>query len=98
MSAADLADVPPAVVTVTSTLPVPAGDVTVNVVALTNVTLVPGVAPNWTVATTLNPVPVTVTAVPPLAGPPEGLMPLTVGAATEYVNLSSAAVVEVPPR
>ena len=64
----------------TSTVPVPAGDIAVKVVALTNVTLVPGVVPNWTVASELNPVPLTVTTVPPEGGPLVGLSELTTGA------------------
>ena len=47
-SAADVAEVPPAVVTVTSTVPVPAGEVAVIWVAELTVTPVAAAAPNVT--------------------------------------------------
>ncbi len=79
-SAADVADVPPALVTVTSTGPADsAGETTVNEVALTTVTADPAVAPKATVDPGRNPVPVTVTAVPPAIGPDAGTRPETVG-------------------
>ena len=78
-----MADVPPGVVTVTSTVPVPAGDVAVTVVALTGVTLVAAVAPNMTEEAPVSTVPVMVTVFTPAAGPDVGLIPVTVGAATK---------------
>jgi hypothetical protein len=81
-SAADVADVPPAVVTVTSTVPVPAGDVAVIEVAELTVKLVALVAPNLTAVAPVNTVPVMVTEVPPAAGPEVGEIDVTVGAAT----------------
>jgi hypothetical protein len=81
-SAADVADVPPAVVTVTSTVPVPAGDVAVIEVAELTVKLVALVAPNFTAVAPVNNVPVMVTDVPPAAGPDVGAIEVTVGAAT----------------
>jgi hypothetical protein len=78
-SADEVADCDPATVTVTSTCPVPAGDVAVNDVALLKVTLAAGAEPKSTVAALVKPVPVTVTLVP--AGPLVGLMAVTVGAA-----------------
>ena len=81
-SAVDVADVPPTVVTVTSTVPVPAGDVTVSEVAELTVTPVAAMVPNLTAGH-----PGEVGAgdghpVPPVAGPLVGLTAVTVGAAT----------------
>ena len=81
MSAADVAEVPPAVVTVTSTMPVPAGEVTVIEVAVSAVT-VPAVEPNLTEVADPRLVPVTTTLVPPALGPLVGAIEDTVGAAT----------------
>ena len=81
-SADDVADVPPAVVTVTSTVPAePGGEVVVIVLALTTVNGVAGVTPKVTAVAPVKPVPVIVTEVPPASGPAAGEMPLTVGAA-----------------
>ena len=52
--------------------------------------------PNVTVDALVNPVPVIVTAVPPVAGPLAGEMLVTVGAGI-YVNLSPAMIALVPP-
>ena len=60
-SAGDVADVPFGVVTVTSTVPVPAGLSAVIVVALTTVTSVAGVRPKSTAVAPVKPVPVIVT-------------------------------------
>jgi hypothetical protein len=79
-SAADVALVPPGVVTVTSTVPAPAGEVAVICVALLNVNVVAAVAPNFTAVAPVKFVPVMVTTVPPAAGPLAGLTLLTVGA------------------
>jgi hypothetical protein len=81
-SAADVADVPPTVVTVTSTGPAElAGDVAVIEVAESAVT-VAGVEPKSTAVAESRFAPVMVTEVPPAIGPSGGLTPLTVGAAT----------------
>ena len=72
---------PPVVETVTETAPVPAGTVTVSEVELIRLTPVPAVEPKSTVGTPENPVPVTVTLLPPAAGPLFGLTAVTVGAA-----------------
>ena len=61
--------VPLQLVTVTSTVPVPGGDVAVMVVELTTVKVVAGVLPNLTPVTQVKPVPVMVTVVPPVDGP-----------------------------
>ena len=75
--------VPYAVVTVMSTTPPPgealAGDVTVALVDDETATLVPAVLPNLTVMPLANPVPVSVTDVPPAIVPLVGLTPVTVG-------------------
>ena len=73
--------VPPAAVTRTSTTPVPAGDTAVNDVELDAVNDA-AVLPKATAVTLVKFVPVMVTVVPPAAGPPVGLTPVTVGAAT----------------
>ena len=80
-SAADVAEVPPAVVTLMSTVPVPAGDVAVIDVAELNVKPAAAVAPNVTFVTPVKLVPVIVTTVPPVAGPAVGEIEVTVGAA-----------------
>ncbi len=74
--------VPPGVVTVTWCAPVPAGLVAVNDVALVNVTDVAAVNPNETVEPAVNPVPVTVTTVPPANGPAAGDSAVTDGTAS----------------
>ena len=81
-SAAEVADVPPAVVTRTSTVPVPAGDVAVICVAELTVSPVAAVAPNVTAVAPVKPVPVMVTVVPPVPCPDVGEIDVTVGAAT----------------
>ena len=67
-------------VTVTSTVPEPAGLVAVIDVALLTVTAVAAVEPNATVSPDAKPVPVIDTVVPPAAGPLVGLTADTVGA------------------
>ena len=75
--------VPPAVVTVMSTaLADPAGVVAVICVALLTVKLVAAVPPKAMALAAVTLVPVMVTTVPPAVGPFEGLMAMTVGAAT----------------
>src|SRR4051794_17390515 len=92
-----VAEVPPTVVTVMSTVPAAcAGAVAVMLVALSTVNDAAGVTPNSTSMALLKPVPVIVTDVPPLLGPWAGLTLVTVGAATN-VNWSFALVAEVPP-
>ena len=78
-SAALVADVPLPLVTVTSTVPVPAGLVAVIEVEELTVIAVPALAPNVTVELAVKSVPVMVTAVPPASGPESGLMAVTVG-------------------
>ena len=81
LSPATIALVPLGVVTLTSTVPVPAGEMAVRLVAELNVALA-GIVPNVTVDALVNPVPVMVTAVPPVEGPVAGEMLETVGAET----------------
>ena len=95
-SAATVADVPPAAVTVISTVPAaPAGEVAVICVALFTVYDVALVLPNFTAVAPLNAVPVITTEVPPLTVPEDGVIPVTVGTAT-YVNWSAVTVADVP--
>ena len=69
---------PPAAVTVTSTVPVPAGEIAVSWVVLMKVKLA-ALPPNLTAVTPKNSVPVIVTVVPPPGGPVFGLTLVTVG-------------------
>jgi hypothetical protein len=72
--------VPPGVVTVMVTVPLPAGLVTTICVAESE-TIVAAAVPKLTVALA-SPVPVMVTVVPPAGGPSSGLTLLMTGAAT----------------
>ena len=81
-SAAEVALVPPGVVTATSTNPAAcAGVVAVIVVAFTTVTPVAAKPAKVTEVAPVKLVPVMVTEVPPTVGPDAGEMPVTVGAA-----------------
>jgi hypothetical protein len=81
-SALEVAEVPPGVDTVTSTVPaLPAGDVTVTEVVLLTTTPVAVLAPKWTAVALVRAVPVIVTLVPPAVDPDVGLTLVTVGAA-----------------
>ena len=74
---------PPAVVTVMSTVPAePAGAVAVIWVALFTVYVVAAVLPNFTAVAPVKPVPVIITDVPPAVGPAFGEIPVTVGSTT----------------
>ena len=81
-SPAPVAEVWPDTVTVTSTAPVPAGLVAVQLeVELQETPVAALPVPKATVVPVVaNPVPVIVTAVPPEAGPEVGLILVTVGA------------------
>ena len=74
-SALEVAEVPPGVVTVTSTVPVPAGEVAEIEVALLTTTPVAALAPKCTAVAPVNPVPVIVTLVPPAVGPDVARIP-----------------------
>ena len=79
-SAAEVALVPPGVLTVTCTVPEPAGEVAVTLVADSALTPVALVEPNLTSLAPVRFVPVIVTVVPPAAGPLVGSNFVTVGA------------------
>ncbi len=79
-SAIEVAEVPPGVLTVTSNVPAAAGgDVAWIDVAETTLKTAE-LAPKLTAVAPLNPVPVTVTTVPPAVGPALGVTPVTAGA------------------
>src|SRR5262245_65643844 len=71
--------VPPAVVTVISTVPIPAGEVAVIWVALLTVKEPAALLPNLTAVAPEKLVPVMVTLLPPCVGPVFGLTLATVG-------------------
>jgi hypothetical protein len=71
--------VPPAVVTLISTVPVPAGEVAVICVAELTVKPVADVPPNTTAVAPDKLVPVMITVVPPVCGPAVGEIEVTVG-------------------
>nr|WP_169334188.1 hypothetical protein [Nocardia abscessus] len=71
--------VPPTVVTVTCTDPVPAGATAVICVAESTVNEVAGVAPKVTAVAPVRFVPVSTTVVPPVSGPELGTAVATVG-------------------
>ena len=83
-SGPDATDVPPGVVTRTSTVAAgPAGEVTVQEVTVGQEMEVPGLAPKAAVVTRgpiTKPDPVTVTTVPPVRGPEAGDTAVTAGA------------------
>jgi hypothetical protein len=83
LSELDVADVPPGVVTVISTVvpTVPLGDLTVIVVEFTTVRLVALFAPNLTTVAPVKLVPRMVTLVLPFLVPLVGLTEVTVGSA-----------------
>ena len=84
--------VPPGVVTVTSTVPLPAGEVAVIDVALLTVNDAALALPNLTAVAPVRLAPVMVTLVPPAVGPLFGEIDVTDGAVAEYVNRSAALV------
>jgi len=87
---------PAGVVTVTSTVPVPGGDVAEQLVAVHD-TEVADVEPNFTAVAPARPVPEMVTTVEPPAGPDVGLSSRTAGMRGTYMNRSAAEVALVPP-
>jgi hypothetical protein len=92
-SAVEVTLVPPGVVTVTFTVPVPAGLVAVILDGLTTTTLVAATLPNETFAGLVKFVPVMVTDVPPAAGPDCGETPVTVGGTGVPVSVKLAVAV-----
>ena len=96
-SAATTADVPPAVVTCTSTVPAAcAGAVTLSCDADTGVNPVPATPPNFTDVAPDRFEPFTVTTVPPAVGPATGETDDTTGDA-RYVYRSTETTADVPP-
>jgi hypothetical protein len=92
-----IAEVPPGVTTVTSTVPAgPAGAVTVILLVELTVNVAAAEEPKLTAETPLKLVPVIVTVVPPATGPADGLTPVTVGGLWN-VNWSAVLVADVPP-
>ena len=73
-----MTEVPPAVVTVTSIVPAPAGLRTTTWVAV-SLTILAAVLPKCTDAAFARYVPLMVTIVPPVAGPCEALISVTAG-------------------
>ena len=91
----DVALVPAAVVTVTSTLPgVPAGEVAVMEPSPFTVNESAGDVPKLTLVAPVKPAPLMVTVVAPLVPPLFGEMPVTCG---PKVNWSAVSVLLVPP-
>jgi hypothetical protein len=82
LSAVTIAEVPPAVFTLTATVPEPFGDLAVISVSETTLMMVPLVCPKSTPVAPLKLLPVMVTAVPPAARPEEGEILVTDGLAT----------------
>ena len=79
----EVADVPPGVGTVISTVPAaPAGEIAVIEVSLFTVNEVAGVAPNLTPVAPVKPDPVIAIEVPAANGPAVGKMPVTAGGFT----------------
>ena len=82
LSTAVVALVPLEFVTVTSTVPLPAGEVAVIAVALLTVNEVAAVPPNCTAVARMKLLPVMVTGVPPAVGPLFGEIEVTDGDGT----------------
>ena len=93
LSANDVADAPPGVVTVTSTVPaLSAGEVAVIAVAESAV-MMPGVAPKLTAEADERLAPLMVTEVPPAVEPAVGLIPATEGEPKAMAALIDGVVV-----
>src|SRR6185437_9444407 len=94
----DVAEVPPKVVAVTSTIPWPGGTTAVRANGLVTFTVVEAVGPKSTVVAEVNPVPLTVTVVPPPAGPPFGDTEVTVGGVLRASAAGRFSPAVGPPR
>ncbi len=87
-----MALVPPTVVAVMATVPVPAGEVVEQLVVVVQVTAAVVVPNCRVVAPITNPLPLIVTAVPPANGPCVGLIPVMTGAMlTVWVSSAEGA-------
>jgi hypothetical protein len=96
-SATLVAEMPPGVVTVTWTVPLPSGLIAVIWLLLSTETIVAAVEPNETPVAPVKPEPVIVTVVSPLAGPLAGpildtIGPLVVGVTITFSLTSTEAV------
>ena len=91
-SAGVVGDVPSGPVTVTSTVPVPGGEVAVICESESTVMDTAAVPPNWTSVAPVKPLPSIVTVVPPASGPLAGLMPVTAGAATSWMRKKNGSM------
>ena len=90
-----IAEVPAGVVTMTVTVPVPRGVVTV-IWVLESAVMVPVPVPKRTPVAPASPVPVMVTVVPPAVLPLPGDTPATAGGGAMYVKRSAPVGCEVP--
>lgn len=100
-SAALVVDVPPVLVTVTWTVPMPAGERAVIWVELLTVTFSAEVLPNFTAVAPEKLVPVKITLVPPVVGPAMGEINATVGGDGKLVMseaLTGAGITTNAPR
>src|SRR5258708_33129602 len=97
-SAAQIADVPPAVVTRTSATPATSAGVTteIDVPAALTANAMTVIPPNEMATAPPRLLPVMVMAVPPATGPAGTLMDVTTGAGMMYVKLSADDVEELP--
>src|SRR5947209_5014680 len=93
-SPAFVGEVPDGVVTVTSTVPVPAGDTAWIVVPDSIVKLVASLGPNLTAVASVRLLPEIVTVVPPADGPLLGATPLTLG----HAGMTGVTAKLWPPR
>lgn len=89
--------VPFGVVTVTSTVPVPGGEIAVIWPELSTLTLVPAFGPKPTTVAPVKFLPVIVTLVPPPVGPDAGFTPVTAGIGIGLTVAFPLAVVVPPP-
>ena len=97
-SAVPTAEAPPGVETETSTAPEgPAGQVAVNSLSLMTVNEEAGTDPKLTAEAVVNPLPSTVTVVPPPAGPEPGLRPLQDATGTDEEQLTETPADVVAP-
>ena len=81
-----MGEVPDGLVTVTSTVPLPAGLSAVIDVSLTTLRWVAAVVPKSTTVAPVKPVPEIVTGVPPASVPLVGFRPVTVGMVSRVLD------------
>ena len=95
-SSVEVGEVPPGVVTVISTVPVPAASTAVICVDELTVKLAAAVLPKFTVDAPVNPLPVMITLVPPVAGPVTGFKPVVAGTGAAIVMDTVAGLLTLP--